>query len=168
MKNTLIDKKLKSALNNEDGTAMIETLPILFVFVVLLGFGLGLFGFVHTAILNSIGSRTYAIETLQNRSDVTLFRDRKADGHTHYSKIGTRFHIIDSEKNMGNLSAVAQYATDRSIAFGLRTPAVEANQNDHNINIYNIAGRNRKGGVEASPAWVMVGYGICINARCGD
>jgi hypothetical protein len=160
----------ESRLTNERGLAMIEALPLLVIFVVMLAFGLGLFGVVHTAILNSIGARTYAIETLQNRSDVTLFRDRESIGaFTHYANYGTRLHIIDSEKNMvENVSG--QYATDRPIALGKKAPRAETNVLDHNVNIYNIAGRNRRegGGVGVSPAWIMVGYGICINARCGD
>ena len=160
--------RLSAPLKDEHGLAMIETLPILFIFVVLLGFGLGMFGFVHTAILNSIGSRTYAIETMQNRADVALFRDRKGDDpHAHYAGYGTRMHIIDSEKNMQAVVG-PQYATDRNIAFGLKLQTAEANIYDHNRKIYDIKDRNRKGGVEASPAWVMVGYGMCINAGCGD
>lgn len=166
------EQKTISRLKNNSGLAMIETLPILVIFVVLLGFGLGLFGVVHTAILNSIGARTYAFETFSNRSDVTMFRDRKGagsgSGFTHYAQIGNRFHVIDSDKVPLSGQPENQYATDRNIAFGLRTLSSEGSQTDHNTNIYNIVGRNRKGsGVSVSPAWVMVGYGMCINARCG-
>lgn len=167
-------RKIMSRLQHEEGMAMIEALPILVIFVVLLGFGLGLFGVVHTAILNSIGARTYAIETLSNRADVTMFRDRKSNGFTHFDRIGNRFHVIDSDKVVDQLqqsSEAPQYATDRNIAFGLRTTlalTAEGTQTDHNINVDNIVGRNRKNsGVSVSPAWVMVGYGICVNARCG-
>lgn len=165
MKNS--SPKITSSIKNQTGMAMIEVLPILVVFVVLLAFGLGLFGVVHTAILNSIGARTYAFETLSNRADVTMFRDRKATGgFTHYSRIGNRVHTIDSDK--ASATPEGQYATARKIAFGLRTPSAEGTEADHNNNIYNIVGRNRKStGVSVSPAWVMVGYGICINAGCG-
>ena len=158
----------KSRLGNERGLAMIETLPILIIFVVLLSFGLGFFGFIHTAIMNSMAARTYAFETFRNRSDVTYFRDRKANNiFTHYKNMGNRFHTIDSEAKIGQNLPEGQYATTRDIAFGRKIANSEANENDHNRKIYEIASRNREG-VEASPAWVMVGYGLCIDAKCGD
>jgi len=162
--------KTKSHINNQRGNAMVETLPILVIFVVLLSFGLGFFGFVHTAIMNSMAARNYAYETFKNRSDTTFFRDRKAEEihYTHYKFVGNRFHTIDSEKRVGSNLDVGQYATTRDIAFGRRIPASAASEVDHNVRIYNISGRNRRGGVEASPAWVMVGYGLCIDASCGD
>lgn len=158
-----------SALKNNRGLAMVETLPLLIIFTVILSFGLGLFGIVHTGIMNSMAARTYAFETFSNRSDVTFFRDRNASGEIlHYANFENRFHAISSELNQGDRLGDATFATTRNIAFGRRVTASEATQIDHNVNIYTIAGRNRKGGVEASPAWVMVGYGLCINARCGD
>lgn len=59
--------------NNQKGLATIEALPLVVVFVVLITYGLGLFGFVHTAILHSIGARTYAFETFRNRTNVSFF-----------------------------------------------------------------------------------------------
>jgi hypothetical protein len=157
-----------SKLHNQRGNAMVETLPILIIFVVLLSFGLGFFGFVHTAVMNSMASRTYAFETFRNRSDVTFFRDRKAqDVYTHYQNYGNRFHTIESEKNIDDSLGEGQFATTRDIAFGRKIASSGAAAVDHNVKIYTIQGRNRKGGVQASPAWVMVGYGLCIDANCG-
>ncbi len=161
----------RNKFSSERGTAMIETLPILVIFIMLFGYSIGLFGVVHTAILNSISSRTYAIETLSNRSDVTLFRDRRGvDGLTHYAGYGTRFHTIDPEQAASALARQGtQYATTRPLDFSRRAPASTVGSVlDHNFNIYQIVGRNRQGMVEASPAWVMVGYGMCITAKCGD
>ncbi len=157
----------KSRLANERGNAMIETLPILLIFVWLLGFGLGFFGLVHTAIMNSMASRTYAFETFRNRSDLTYFRDEKTNGEiTQYRKWGNRFHAVNNETNPLNKNFTT--ATVRKISFGVTEATSKSSVVDHNSNIYQIAGRNRKGQVEASPAWVMVGYGICLNAQCGD
>ncbi len=148
---------------------MIETLPILVIFVVLLSFSLGFFGVVHTAIMNSMASRTYAFETFQNRSDVTFFRDRRgAQGLLQHLSAGNRFHTVDSELNLDKSLGPETHATTRPIAIGRRAPTSAASELDHNQNIYTLAGRNRRGGVEASPAWIMVGYGLCINAGCGD
>jgi len=147
---------------------MVETLPILIIFVVLFGYGLGLFSVVHTAIMNSMAARTYTFETLSNRSDVTLFRDRAANGvYDEYRSYGTRFHTVNSELKMTEGAPNTQYATTRELAFGRRVPASKAKESDHNEKIYQLSGRN-SGQVEASPAWVMVGYGICIDAQCGD
>ncbi len=151
---------------------MIETLPILVIFLVLITFGLGFFGFVHTGILNSIGARTYAFETFSNRADVRMFRDyygfNQGGQALHFVGFGNRFHAITSELNANRSLGDAQFATTRPLAFGRNLAQSAADAKEHNFDIYNIVGRNRKGGVEASPAWVMVGYGICIDANCGD
>lgn len=158
----------KTTIQNETGTAMVETLPLLIIFIVLFSYSLGFFGVVHTAILNSMASRTYAFETFSQRSDTILFRDRAANGLiTHYKNFGNRFHTIDSENKPDEGADAGQYATTRSLVFGRRIPASDANETTHNIKIYDIVGRNRKGGVEVSPAWIMVGYGLCIDAKCG-
>jgi hypothetical protein len=145
---------------------MIETLPLLVIFVFLLGFGLGFFGIVHTAILNSMAARTYAFETFRNRADLTFFRDSTAAPFYHYKNIGNRIHNINSENDDG--SRAIALATTRNLTFGVSEPTSKSSVEAHNFKIYDIAGRNRKGGVEASPAWIMVGYGICLDAGCGD
>lgn len=160
-------KRSIDRLNSESGNAMIETLPIMVIFVWLLGFGLGFFGFVHTAIMNSMAARTYAFETFRNRADVTYFREETTNGQvTHYQSFGNRFHAVNNETNA--LNKDTQLATVRPISFGVKEATSKSSVLDHNAKIYEIAGRNRKGNVEASPAWVMVGYGICLNVQCGD
>jgi hypothetical protein len=165
-----IDVNISARIKNQKGMAMLETLPILMVFLVLISYGIGFFGVVHTGIMNSIATRTYAFETFSNRSDVTMFRDRPdATGYTHYANRGNRFHTTDDEGKPAGVNN--QYATVRKISmfsFGRKPDSTKAVESDHNIKIYDIGTRNRKGGVEASPAWIMVGYGICIDARCGD
>jgi Flp pilus assembly protein TadG len=158
-----------SKIRNSRGNAMVETLPMIIIFVIMLAFGIGFFTVVHTAIMNSIGARTYAFETFRNRSDVTYFRDALGE-ILQYADWGNRIHTISSEKDAINGTAdnSATYATARNLAFGQTLPALGSTA-DHNTNIYNIVGRNRQaGGVQASPAWVMVAYGICLDANCGD
>jgi Tfp pilus assembly protein PilV len=155
-----------SRLKNQQGTAMVETLPLLIIFVIMLAFGLGFFSVVHTAIMNSMAARAYAFETFRNRADLNIHRENDASNPaTYYSLYGARFHAINSE-NLGNQQG--QFASVRNIQFGVTPQQTSGNVTDHNTNIYTIGSRNRKGGVETSPAWVMVGYGICINAQCGD
>ena len=40
------------------------------IFVMLMSFGMGLFGVVHTAILHSIAARTYSFETFRQRTNL--------------------------------------------------------------------------------------------------
>ncbi|OFZ19470.1 MAG: hypothetical protein A2Z20_05465 [Bdellovibrionales bacterium RBG_16_40_8] len=169
-------RTFKSKLNNERGMALIESLPLLIIFVMLLSFQLGFFGIVHTGIMNSMASRAYAFETFRNRSDVTIFRDD--DKREYYAPHGTRFHSVKDERRHED----EPYATSRPLKFGSDTTVVDtsklAEQDDHNEQIYNPANyvggnpniRIDKARYEkiVSPAWVMVGYGMCINARCGD
>lgn len=159
----------KSRLNNEKGMALIETVPILVIFIILIAYGLGFFGIVHTGVLNSISARAYAFETFRNRANLVYFRDRRTgEGFSHFANIGTRFHTINSELKAGPAQTDGQFATTRPLTLGRRAPDAVARESDHNERVYSIERRNRKGGVETSPAWIMVGYGICINAGCGD
>ena len=145
---------------------MIETIPILVVFTLLIGYGLGFFGVVHTGILNSIASRTYAFETFRNRTNLEYFRDREAGPKHLYTNVGNRVHGINDESaQAGELDVIA---TTRKLDFRTEDNESEANIQDHNERIFDIRERNRQGGVEASPVWIMISYGICIDAQCGD
>ena len=162
-----VNMKKTSALKNQKGMAIFETIPILVIFLVLIAYMLGLFGMVHTGILNSISARAYAFETFRNRANLVYFRDRESTGFNHFANIGSRFHTVNSETMVGD-GLNAQYATLRPIAIGREPADSKASVSDHNERVFGIQSRNRKGGVEASPAWIMTGYGICINAQCGD
>ena len=163
--------------------ALVESLPLLFIFVVLLSFQLGFFGIVHTTIMSSMASRAYAFETFRNRSDVTMFRDYPSspnDKIETYANAGNRFHTINDE-NHTDRNDQNIYATSRDLMFGQVSPFDNnnnlANQDDHNkfaahdtVNFIGGNGARSRTGFnkKASPAWVMVGYGICIDAGCGD
>ncbi len=167
-----VKTKSSSRLRDERGSAMIETVPLLMIFIVLLGFGLGFFGVIQTAIMNSMAARTYAFETFRNRADLTIFRDTTDPGTTPYAYTwGSRFHAVSGE----NTSIKHTYATARPILFGafrsIASVPTSGSQDPvtlHNDTIYKkpIQVRYRNTGV--SPAWVMVGYGICLDANCGD
>lgn len=160
--------KKTSALKNQKGMAIFETIPILVIFLVLIAYLLGIFGMVHTGIVNSISARAYAFETFRNRANVTYFRDRESAGFHHYANFGARLHAVNGETMVGDGATNSQYATLRPIAIGREPADSRASVSDHNERVFGIETRNRKGGVEASPAWIMTGYGICINAQCGD
>ncbi len=151
-------------LNNEKGMATIEALPLLVIFLVFISYGMGLFGVIHTSILYSISARTYAFETFRNRTNLTYFRENPRSGSktSQYKNVGMRFHIIQSDKP----TQEEMQATVRPISIGRASASTNSNDTDHNIKIFAMQTRNQSVGV--SPAWVMVGYGLCLNANCGD
>lgn len=161
--------------NNEKGSATIEAVPLLVIFIVLIGYGLGLFGVIHTSILNSIAARTYAFETFRNRVDLTYHREHSSVLLAHQRvpagnpNPGVRYHYISGE-NVQNASSTF-YATVRPIDLSRATGEVKGSTQDHNSRIYALPQRNRGeegGGVEVNPAWIKVGYGMCVNFQCGD
>ncbi len=173
-----VRSRFATSLKNNSGSAMVETLPLLVIFVVLLGFGLGFFGIVHTAIMNSMASRTYAFETFRNRSDLTIFRDSdtNVNNDPQFSQVHARFHAVNDE-HINPATQTGLYATARQLTFAPSTAPPKAQGSGsggsssspilaHNSGIFGIAPRNQSLGV--SPAWVMVGYGICLDANCGD
>lgn len=155
------DRKL---LNNEKGMATLEALPLLVIFLVFISYGMGLFGVIHTGILYSIAARTYAFETFRNRTDLTYFRENPSGGGkpAHYKNMGMRFHVIQSDK----ATAEEIQATSRPISIGRAAASTSSSATDHNSKIFAMQSRNQSVGV--SPAWVMVGYGLCLNVTCGD
>ena len=154
----------KSSLRNESGMAVIETLPLLVVFVMLTGFGLGLFGVIHTATLHSIAARTYAFETFRNRTKLDFYRE-DGSGLTdpyYLGKKGYRYHAVQNEGD----ARFDFVATTRPVTLGRAVAATSSPEIVHNQQIFNLDKRNIK--VAVSPVWIMVAYGICLNAQCGN
>lgn len=158
-------------LKSQRGNAMIEIVPILAIFVLLVNFALGFFGIIHTGILNSIAARNYTFETFRNRSSLVYLRD-KADSAVDftYTKNAQRFHgIVAENKNttdafiatrrparFSEISAPedfgdGQHAKIKSIAEGKRASDVLGEDRDQGVN----------------PVWVRTLYGICLTAACG-
>lgn len=156
--------KRQSRFNNEDGLAMLETIPLLVIFVVLLAFGMGLFGVIHTAVLHSISARAYSFETFRQRTNLYYFREDGSglSNPQHYHAKGWRFHAISSPSDLRSKFV----ATDRPIAFGRSLPPSDASDEEHNAGIREILPRNDR--ISVNPAWIMVGYGLCLNANCGN
>ncbi|MAE72603.1 MAG: hypothetical protein CL675_00810 [Bdellovibrionaceae bacterium] len=168
---------------NDEGMATIEALPMLVIFVMFITFGIGLWGVVHTGIVNSMAARNYAFETFNFRSDVTYFHDRRMDPNNpvHYQGLsnasdplpGVRLHGINSWKATPNQQVVAGanfIAPQRPLAFGRGQPVADIDSNDgayHSQTIIDFSGPADQN-VRVSPVWIMIAYGICVNARCGD
>lgn len=160
-------------LKNSRGNAIIEIVPILAIFILIINFSLGFFGLIHSGIMNSIGARNYAFETFRNRAQLIYLRDTfNSTIDFTYTKSQQRFHVVRNESVPGG-DANNYYATRRPIKFSdvreiaeLRDSATE-----HLRNKAIIEGRRASEvGIEegVNPAWVRSAYGICLVASCGE
>ena len=156
-------------LGNQKGLAMIEVVPLLVLFVLLLNFALGFFGIIHSGILGSIAARNYAFETFRNRADLNYLRDVTDSEAVFYQGVGFRYHGIRSETN-GNVDWVV---TQRPIQF---TQVSEANDPKGSMTDHDdvkkiaegkaVSDQMNEDGVD--PVWIRTLYGICLNSTCGD
>ena len=164
-------------IKDQKGIAMLEALPIIWVMFVLLGATLGSWGIAHTAILNSIAARNYVFFLFNNRSDLSYLRDFGRYDYNSlsnyktekifYAQKGERFSYITSEKDPGG--GLDPMATQRRGDF--RNPAYHdrsgfLSDSDHSRIHDLIPERNTQ--KKVGPAWIMIGYGICLNAKCGN
>lgn len=150
----------------QGGMATVEAIPLLVIFVLLVAYSVGMFGAVHSGILQSIAARTYAFETFRNRTNLNMFRENGSASNgniLNYAKMGMRYHSVNGEDAPEN--AKGFFATRRPLTMGYPAPPGAATPVDHNERIFTIQPRNQTVGV--SPMWIMVGYGMCLNAGCG-
>lgn len=157
-------RNAKSHVNNESGLATIEAIPLLVIFVIFVAYGMGFFGSIHTAILNSISARAYAFETFRNRTNLTYFRENSWPTE-HYADHEMRFHGIQTDQIIDQPYGLFT-GTARKVAVGLPLEEIKASVEVHNAKVYQIESRNRE--VAVNPIWVKVGYGICLTAGCGE
>ncbi len=164
------DVSFKNISNNK-GMATLEALPILVVFMMLISYGLGLYGTIHSATLSSIAARSYAFETFRHRADLVYFRSNHGGAFQHYRDIGVRYHGAVDPGTDDTFRA-----SEKDIYVGRRPAAERRNLGADDIQLHNerIYGLNngerntRDRGLEVSPIWIKVGYGMCITASCGD
>ncbi len=156
---------------SQDGFATIETIPLIFLFIIMSCYAMGFFGVVHTGILNSISARAYAFETFRNRSNLTYFRDTVFNGGSpsqllSYSKVGNRTHGITREFRSSDEFIV----TERPIRVGYPI-APDERRGDlelHNQTIHSqVQFGKRNTDLASSPVWIKVQYGMCLNVSCG-
>jgi len=148
---------------------MIEIVPILAIFILLVNFSLGFFGLIHSGILNSIAARNYSFETFRNRSDLSYLRDTpESDASFTYTVTQMRFHTVISEV----VSSTDKFvATKRPIKFSDIREVAEAKGASEHDRIKGIAEGRRASETGAdegvNPGWVRTAYGICLTASCG-
>lgn len=163
----MLNITLKNKLNEEDGVAIFEMIPITLIFILLINFSIGFFGAIHTGILNSIASKNYAMETFRHRADLVYFRNvTNGDKEVEYQKQEVRFHGITSEKNNQNLWV----ATSRNIGFFKGGDFVDENKSakEHSAaEISKIKDEVRYTQAGVNPIWIKTAYGICLNSNCG-
>lgn len=154
----------KGRRKGQQGLATIEAACLMMIFVIFIGYALGFFGVIHTGILHSISARTYAFETFRHRANLVYFRSNNTDTPNHFQKHGVRTHAI----NDINAPAGVFFATEQNITYGMTLETVGRDPEHHNRMIYQIDSRQRNQAVSVNPVWIMISYGICIDAACGS
>lgn len=164
-------KFTKRLVKNQRGNAIIEIIPVLMIFMLIVNFSLGFFGLIHSGILNSIGARNYAFETFRNRSNLNYLRDTpSSDSKFTYTKSQQRFHVIKNETTP--IAPDKFYATRRPIQFSeIRAVAnAKGSSSEHEKDKLIREGKKAsESGLEegVNPAWVRSSYGICLVTTCG-
>ena len=173
-------KKKKQGVGklNQRGIALLEVIPIMLIMFLLLGVTLGSWGVVHTAITYSISARHFNFYIFNNRSDLSYLRDCCTqdwgqDISRHFllkaengAPSGARFSLINSFPADDN----NQYAPNRFANFNNRTSEYRSRDKfieDRHGEVYSLVPEARNKQSKADPVWIMVGYGICLNAHCG-
>lgn len=185
------DRKLN---NKEQGMAVLETIPVLFMLALVFNFSLGFFGGVHSGILNSIASYNYAIETFRFKSNLMYFRP--GGGKTHYAKSLNRVHGTTQDGSAAQSSGKEDKnkwpATQRGITFnysrdnatrnlsslqyGKQKQSLSDNIGDHeyagrtnSTNIWKLTSQTdpQDGDTIQTPRiWIKTVYGMCLNSVC--
>jgi hypothetical protein len=158
---------------HEHGMSLIEILPVVIVVTTLFSFLLGAWGIAHKHTLSSIAARTYTFETLNHRSNVMYFSDARPSDRLNkssYEETELRYHGhgYSDPQDFSAPMVPIRYTTDRG-------PAQAGSTELHRNGIWQQGGmfdRNREIQLTGPVAginhvWVTVGYGICINTRCG-
>ena len=152
-------------LKDARGVAVAEMLPLLVVFVMLFGLTFGFWSTIHSGTLSSIGARHYAFEVLNNRTHFIYHRDEGAYAgpgngtDSYYENHNFRFFAV-VKKQIGG--SPKQKVLERKLSLFTK-PDSSGGSNKMWINAV-----SRPNQYKANPIWIKAGYGICINAECGD
>jgi hypothetical protein len=175
-------KKLFSAnRKKEDGMAVIEAIPVLFMLVMVFNFSLGFFGAIHSGILNSIGSYNYAFETFRYRSSLVYFRPGVKE--KNYKSSSNRVHGItkDGSEQAANEAKGAWPVTFRGITFnyvkedpkrnlaGITESERKYGDRSSSTNIWFATSEytpDASNSIQTPRIWLKTVYGMCINADC--
>jgi hypothetical protein len=160
-------KKPAEHLHNEKGLAVLESVILLFIFLVLTRYTIGFFGVTHTAILQSIASRNYAFEIFRHRSHLWYFRDnRPMVPNLRYHNYDSRIHGTNNELAVGGIKN--QFPTERRIAMFIEEEPSGRTPNEHASATSEVRPGERNSSVSLDPVWIKAQYGICLTVQCGD
>jgi len=156
-------------LKNEKGFAVIESIMILFIFLIMFWYSIGFFGITHTAVLQSIASRNYAFEIFRHRSHLWYFRSNSDLALRYHQGYVNRLHGTNNEIAATGTDK-QQYATERRVAMFKRNDEepLGRSQNDHAQATTSISSGTRNSTISTDPVWIRVQYGICLTAACGE
>ena len=173
---------------SEKGMALVETIPVLFMLVLVFNFSLGFFGAIHSGILNSIGSYNYALETFRFRSNLMYFRPGADTANYKLSK--NRVHGVTKDGSDHQTTEDKQRwpATVRPITFNYvkntKTLSVLERGSNGTVcddsgcrsfdksgteNVWNATSTyipQTETAIQTPRIWVKTVYGICITADC--
>lgn len=154
---------------NQKGMAVLESVIIMFIFIVLARYSLGFFGVTHTAIVQNIASRNYSFEIFRHRTNLWYFRDNSTQDPPllRYHRYGNRLHGTNNEvKIRGN--STDQYPTERRVAMFVEEEPAGRSASDHANAISDLQNGVRNTTISLDPVWIKTQYGICLTVQCGD
>lgn len=171
-----------SKRKKEEGMAVIEAIPVLFMLVMVFNFSLGFFGAIHSGILNSIGSYNYAFETFRYRSTLVYFRPG-AGADKNYKLASNRVHGIttDGSEQATNEEKGTWPVTFRGITFnyvkddpkrnlaGITESERKYGERTSSTNIWFATSEytpQESSSIQTPRIWLKTVYGMCINADC--
>lgn len=158
--------KTPQPLKNNRGFAVMESIVLLFIFLVLFVYSMGFFGVVHTSIIHTIASRNYTFEIFRHRSNLWYFRQNAANERRYHS-YRNRLHGTNNEVSVDGANNL-QYATERRVAmFKGEIEPVGRSSNEHAQAGAAVRPGERNTSVSLDPVWIKVQYGICLTADCG-
>ena len=188
---------IKSDLNPKyfrRGIAMVEILPLLVVFITFFGLFIGLWGGVHSGILQSIAARHYAFEVINNRTHSEHHRDWNPGANAgtglmfssstpseekYHGLLGMRLFAVVTKQTIANPEELAEnrglnFFNDIDRNYDEHPGGILSSSQTDSANNYN----SRAGFLEdmelfietplVNPIWLINGYGICLNSCCGD
>jgi hypothetical protein len=156
-----------SHLQNEKGLAVLESVILLFIFILLTRYTIGFFGVTHTAILQSIASRNYTFEIFRHRSHLWYFRDNKPMvPNLRYHSYDSRIHGTNNELATGGIKN--QFPTERRIAMFIEEEPSGRSSNEHAAATSEVRSGERNSSISLDPVWIKTQYGICLTVECGD
>lgn len=162
----IIQKKRKG----QRGMAIVETVPLILIFITLTGFTLGFYGVTQRMILSSIAARAYGHELIRNRTNINYLRDVGSTGSIH-SYHRTKSRLFAARSSSGGANDFI--AEKMPIQFPPRGPSGLGSEDAHNTSAYEDLSRgalqNRRNTRHLfDQVWIKNSYGICIDAGCGE